>query len=70
MTKIRATSLSNKRRFAKTSLQRLEECKMLKCFRKILEMRGSAGLYVTTNSTTSLESLGLVCNARRNIGSA
>ena len=43
---------------------------MLKCFRKILEMRGSAGLHVTTNSTTSLESLGLVCNARRNIGSA
>ena len=26
-------------------------------------MRGSAGLYVTTNGTTSLETLGLVCNA-------
>ena len=26
-------------------------------------MRGSAGLYVTTNGTTSLEALGLVCNA-------
>ena len=45
------------------SLQRLEECKMLKCLRRILEMRGSAGLYVTTNGTTSLETLGLVCNA-------
>ena len=32
----------------KTSLQRLEECKMLKCLRRILEMRGSAGLYVTS----------------------
>ena len=42
-----------------TSLQRLEECKMLKCLRRILEMRGSAGLYVTTNGTTSLEALGL-----------
>ena len=36
---------------------------MLKCLRRILEMRGSAGLYVTTNGTTSLEALGLVCNA-------
>ena len=36
---------------------------MLKCLRRILEMRGSAGLYVTTSGTTSLESLGLVCNA-------
>ena len=36
---------------------------MSKCLRRILEMRGSAGLYVTTNSTTSLEVLGLVCNA-------
>ena len=36
---------------------------MLKCLRKILEMRGSAGLYVTTKGTTSLQSLGLVCNA-------
>ena len=36
---------------------------MLKCLRRILEMRGSAGLYVTTNGTTSLEPLGLVCNA-------
>ena len=35
---------------------------MLKCLRKILEMRGSAGLYVTTKSTTSLESLCLVSN--------
>ena len=26
-------------------------------------MRGSAGLYVTTNGTTSSEALGLVCNA-------
>ena len=46
----------------KTSLQRLEECKTLKCLRKILEMSGSAGLYVTTKVTT-LESLSLVCNA-------
>ena len=30
---------------------------MLKCLRRILEMRGSAGLYVTTKA------LGLVCNA-------
>ena len=37
-------------------------CIMLKCFRKILEMRGSAGLYVTTKGSTSSESLGLVCN--------
>ena len=36
---------------------------MLKCLRRILEMRGSAGLYVTTSVLTSLESLGLVCNA-------
>ena len=36
---------------------------MLKCLRRILEMSGSAGLYVTTNGTTSSESLGLVCNA-------
>ena len=36
---------------------------MLKCLRRILEMHGSAGLYVTTNGTTSLEALGLVCNA-------
>ena len=36
---------------------------MLKCLRRILEMRGSAGLYVTTNGTTSFETLGLVCNA-------
>ena len=36
---------------------------MLKCLRRILEMRGSAGLYVTTNGTKSLESLVLVCNA-------
>ena len=36
---------------------------MLKCLSRILEMRGSAGLYVTTNGTTSLEALGLVCNA-------
>ena len=36
---------------------------MFKCLRRILEVRGSAGLYVTTNDTTSLESLGLVCNA-------
>ena len=36
---------------------------MLKCLRRILEMRGSAGLYVTTNGTTSLQALGLVCNA-------
>ena len=36
---------------------------MLKCLLRILEMRGSAGLYVTTNGTTSLEALGLVCNA-------
>ena len=36
---------------------------MLKCLRRILEMRGSAGLYVTTNGTTSLQDLGLVCNA-------
>ena len=34
---------------------------MLKCLRRILEMRG--GLHVTTNGTTSLEALGLVCNA-------
>ena len=55
----------------KTSLQRLEECKMLKCLRRILEMRGSAGLYVTTNGTTSLEALGLVCNvSTTNISSA
>ena len=47
----------------KTSLQRLEECKTLKCSRKILETSGSAGLYVTTKVTTSLESLSLVCNA-------
>ena len=33
---------------------------MLKCLRRILEMRGSAGLYVTTNGTTSLGALGLV----------
>ena len=33
---------------------------MLKCLRRILEMRGSAGLYVTTNGTTSLEALDLV----------
>ena len=33
---------------------------MLKCLRKILEMRGSAGLYVTTKGTTSLEFLCLV----------
>ena len=26
---------------------------MLKCLRKILEMRGSAGLYVTTKGTTT-----------------
>ena len=32
-------------------------------FGRVLEMRGSAGLYVTTNGTTSLESLGLVSNA-------
>ena len=44
-------------------MHRLEECKMLKCLRRILEMRGSAGLYVTTNGKTSLEALGLVCNA-------
>jgi len=37
--------------------------KMLKCLGRILEMRGSAGLYVTTNGTTSLEALGLVCKA-------
>ena len=36
---------------------------MLKCLRRILEMPGSAVLYATTNGTTSLESLGLVCNA-------
>ena len=36
---------------------------MLKCLHRILEMRGSARLYVTTNGTTSLEVLGLVCNA-------
>ena len=36
---------------------------MLKCLRRILEMRGSTGLYVTTNGTTSLEALALVCNA-------
>ena len=36
---------------------------MLKCLRRILEMRGSAGFYVTTNGTTSLEALGLVWNA-------
>ena len=36
---------------------------MLKCLCRILEMRGSAWLYVTTNGTTSLESLGLVSNA-------
>ena len=36
---------------------------MLKCLLRILEMRGSAGLYVTTNGTTSLEALGLVCSA-------
>ena len=36
---------------------------MLKCLRRILEMHGSAGLYVTTNGTTSLGPLGLVCNA-------
>ena len=47
----------------KASLQRLEECKMLKCLRRMLEMRGNAVLYVTTNGTISLEALGLVCNA-------
>ena len=36
---------------------------MLKFLRRILEMRGSAGSYVTASGTTSLESLGLVCNA-------
>ena len=36
---------------------------MLKCLRRILEMCGSAGLYVTINGTTSLEALGLACNA-------
>ena len=36
---------------------------MLKCLRRILEMHGSAGLYVTTNGTASVEALGLVCNA-------
>ena len=36
---------------------------MLKCLSRILEMRESAVLYVTTNGTTSLESLGLVCYA-------
>ena len=41
-------------------MERLEECKMLKCLRKMLEMRGNAGLYVTTNGTTSLEALGLI----------
>ena len=35
---------------------------MLKCLRRIL-VRGSAGLFVTTNGTTSLEALGLVCKA-------
>ena len=34
---------------------------MLKCLRRILEMR--AGLYVTKNGTKSLEALGLVCSA-------
>ena len=34
---------------------------MLKCLRRILEMRATAELYVTS-VTTSLESLGLVCN--------
>ena len=43
----------------------LEESKVLKCLRRILEMRGSAGLYVTTNGTTSLEALGLVCKSDR-----
>ena len=60
MAKIRATSVRNKRRFLKTSLQRLEECKMLKCLRGILEMRATTSV---TSVTTSLESLGLVCNA-------
>ena len=36
---------------------------MLKCLRRILEMRGSARLYVTTNGATSLEALDFVCNA-------
>ena len=63
MAKIRATSVRNKSRFLKTSLQRLKECKMLKYLRRILEMRATAELYVTTSVTTSLESLGLVCNA-------
>ena len=40
----------------KTSLQRLEESNMLKCFYKILEMRGSAGLYVTTKGMGLIES--------------
>ena len=36
---------------------------MLKCLRKIFEMRGSAGLHVTTQGQTSLGSLCSVCNA-------
>ena len=36
---------------------------MLNCLRRILDTRGSAGSYVTKNGTTSLEALGLVCNA-------
>ena len=38
----------------KTSLQRLEECKMLKCMRTILEIRGSTGL--NKNNTRCLKS--------------
>ena len=41
---------------------------MLKCLRRILEMRGSAGLYVITNGTTSLEALGLVWSKNKGVG--
>ena len=47
----------------KTSLQRLEESNIWKCLRRILEMRGSDGLYVTTKGKRSVESWRLVRKA-------
>ena len=49
----------------KTSLQRLEESNIWKCLRRILEMRGSDGLYVSKASVREILVARLYCESRK-----
>ena len=60
----RSRRLATKGGCLKTSLQLLEECKMLKCLRRILEMRGSAGFICDNKWFNIVRSFGFCLNPK------